>query len=108
MPPEQMPRKAGALWLGGNRRQRRGSDRFRAAYRGCSVGHRIGHEPFLLGPVQPPRLAPGVLKGDLYFYSEEHDMRETAKEIDTNKVPLYLLTGGSMRSSGPNSSHGRK
>jgi hypothetical protein len=35
-------------------------------------------------------------------------MRETAKEIDTNKVPFYLLTGGSMRSSGPNSSHDRK
>ncbi|GEL18308.1 alpha/beta fold hydrolase [Pseudonocardia asaccharolytica] len=37
--------------------------------------------------------APGVLKGDLYFYSVEHDMRETVSEIDTSKVPLYLLTG---------------
>lgn len=37
--------------------------------------------------------APGVLKGDLYFYSIEHDMRETASEIDTSKVPLYMLTG---------------
>lgn len=37
--------------------------------------------------------APGVLKGDLYFYSIEHDMRETASEIDTSRVPLYLLTG---------------
>jgi pimeloyl-ACP methyl ester carboxylesterase len=37
--------------------------------------------------------APGVLKGDLHFYSVEHDMRETVSEIDTSKVPLYLLTG---------------
>lgn len=37
--------------------------------------------------------APGVLKGDLYFYSMEHDMRETVSDIDTSKVPLYLLTG---------------
>jgi pimeloyl-ACP methyl ester carboxylesterase len=37
--------------------------------------------------------APGVLKGDLYFYSVEHDMRETVSEIDTSRVPLYLLTG---------------
>lgn len=37
--------------------------------------------------------APGVLKGDLYFYSVEHDMRETVQQIDTTKVPLYLLTG---------------
>lgn len=35
---------------------------------------------------------PGVLKGDLYFYSVEHDMRETAKDIP-GKVPLYMLTG---------------
>jgi hypothetical protein len=34
-----------------------------------------------------------AIKGDLYFYSEEHDMRETVNEIDTQKVPLYLLTG---------------
>lgn len=37
--------------------------------------------------------APGVLKGDLYFYSMEHDMRETVSEIDTQKAPLYMLTG---------------
>lgn len=37
--------------------------------------------------------APGVLKGDLYFYSVEHDMRESVSLIDTTKVPLYLLTG---------------
>jgi len=37
--------------------------------------------------------APGVIKGDLYFYSVEHDLRETASLIDTRGVPLYLLTG---------------
>jgi pimeloyl-ACP methyl ester carboxylesterase len=37
--------------------------------------------------------APGVTNGDLYFYSVEHDMRDTVGEIDTTKVPLYLLTG---------------
>lgn len=37
--------------------------------------------------------APGVLKGDLYFYSVEHDMRDTVSRLDTTKVPLYLLTG---------------
>jgi pimeloyl-ACP methyl ester carboxylesterase len=37
--------------------------------------------------------APGVTNGDLYFYSVEHDMRATVGEIDTTKVPLYLLTG---------------
>ncbi|HET7479112.1 MAG TPA: alpha/beta hydrolase [Rubrobacteraceae bacterium] len=37
--------------------------------------------------------APGVLKGDLYFYPMEHDMREKVSEIDTSMVPLYLLTG---------------
>ncbi|MQA16018.1 MAG: alpha/beta fold hydrolase [Pseudonocardiaceae bacterium] len=37
--------------------------------------------------------APGVLKGDLYFYSAEHDMRETVSTLDTGKVPLYMLTG---------------
>jgi pimeloyl-ACP methyl ester carboxylesterase len=37
--------------------------------------------------------APGVLKGDLYFYSAEHDMRETVSQIDTSGTPLYLLTG---------------
>lgn len=37
--------------------------------------------------------APRVLKGDLYFYSVEHDMRETVSEIDTSAVALYMLTG---------------
>jgi pimeloyl-ACP methyl ester carboxylesterase len=37
--------------------------------------------------------APGVLKGDLYFYSVEHDMRETVSKLDTQRVPLYMLTG---------------
>jgi pimeloyl-ACP methyl ester carboxylesterase len=34
-----------------------------------------------------------VLKGDLYFYSVEHDMRETVSKLDTERVPLYMLTG---------------
>ncbi|HEX2172550.1 MAG TPA: alpha/beta fold hydrolase, partial [Dehalococcoidia bacterium] len=37
--------------------------------------------------------APWVLKGDLYFYSVEHDMRETVSKLDTQRVPLYMLTG---------------
>jgi pimeloyl-ACP methyl ester carboxylesterase len=37
--------------------------------------------------------APGVTNGDLYFYSVEHDMRDTLSNIDTRRVPLYLLTG---------------
>ncbi len=40
---------------------------------------------------------PGVVKGDLYFYSIEHDMRGDSKKpcaaIDTSKTPLYMLTG---------------
>ena len=37
--------------------------------------------------------APGVLKGDLYFYSVDHDMRETVHKIDTKKCPVFMLTG---------------
>ena len=37
--------------------------------------------------------APGVLYGDLYNYSVEHDMSETVSEIDTNKCMVYMLTG---------------
>lgn len=36
---------------------------------------------------------PGVLKGDLYFYSVDHDMRETVHEIDTSKCMVYMMTG---------------
>jgi pimeloyl-ACP methyl ester carboxylesterase len=37
--------------------------------------------------------APGILKGDLYFYSVDHDMRETVHKIDTKKCPVFMLTG---------------
>jgi pimeloyl-ACP methyl ester carboxylesterase len=37
--------------------------------------------------------APGVTNGDLYFYSVEHDLRDSAAEIDARNTPLYLLTG---------------
>jgi pimeloyl-ACP methyl ester carboxylesterase len=36
---------------------------------------------------------PGIFKGDLYFYSVDHDMRETVQKIDTKKCPLFMLTG---------------
>lgn len=37
--------------------------------------------------------APGVLKGDLYFYSVDHDMRQTVSGIDTSRCMVYMLTG---------------
>jgi pimeloyl-ACP methyl ester carboxylesterase len=37
--------------------------------------------------------APPVFKGDLYYYSVDHDLTETAEQIDTSKVAVYLLTG---------------
>ncbi|MGE0822270.1 MAG: alpha/beta fold hydrolase [Candidatus Binatia bacterium] len=37
--------------------------------------------------------APPVFKGDLYYYSVDHDLRQTADQIDTSKVAVYLLTG---------------
>ncbi|MGB9985776.1 alpha/beta fold hydrolase [Salarchaeum japonicum] len=37
--------------------------------------------------------ANGVLKGDLYYYSMEHDYRETASDIDATQVPMYLMNG---------------
>ena len=37
--------------------------------------------------------APPVFRGDLYYYSQEHDLTETAKEIDTKKCAVYLLGG---------------
>jgi pimeloyl-ACP methyl ester carboxylesterase len=36
--------------------------------------------------------APGVFKGDLYFYSVDHDFRELCDKISGN-VPMYLMTG---------------
>jgi len=37
--------------------------------------------------------APPVFKGDLYYFSIDHDLRETARQIDTSRVAVYLLTG---------------
>jgi pimeloyl-ACP methyl ester carboxylesterase len=37
--------------------------------------------------------APPVFKGDLYYFSIDHDLRETARQIDTARVAVYLLTG---------------
>ncbi|HLY38720.1 MAG TPA: alpha/beta hydrolase [Candidatus Binatia bacterium] len=37
--------------------------------------------------------APAVFKGDLYYFSVDHDLRETARRIDTRKCAVYLLTG---------------
>lgn len=35
---------------------------------------------------------PGIFKGDLYFYSVDHDFRDRCGEISGN-VPMYLMTG---------------
>jgi pimeloyl-ACP methyl ester carboxylesterase len=38
--------------------------------------------------------APPVMKGDVYYYSADHDLTEVdARRIDTSKVAVYLLTG---------------
>ena len=37
--------------------------------------------------------APGVFRGDLHYYTVDHDLRERAKDIDTTKTPLYILSG---------------
>jgi pimeloyl-ACP methyl ester carboxylesterase len=37
--------------------------------------------------------APPVFKGDLYYYSVDHDLTQTAEQIDTSRVAVYLLTG---------------
>jgi len=36
---------------------------------------------------------PGIFKGDLYFYRVDGDLRPVLAEIDTERCPLYLLTG---------------
>lgn len=37
--------------------------------------------------------APGILAGDTYYYSYDHDLtEEQARQIDTSKVPVFLLT----------------
>jgi pimeloyl-ACP methyl ester carboxylesterase len=37
--------------------------------------------------------APAVFKGDLHYYTVEHDLTEMAATIDTAKTALYVLTG---------------
>ena len=37
--------------------------------------------------------APPTFKGDLYYYSIDHDLTHTAEQIDGARVPIYLLTG---------------
>jgi pimeloyl-ACP methyl ester carboxylesterase len=37
--------------------------------------------------------APVVFAGDLNYYGVEHDLRETAQNIDTSKCMLYVLSG---------------
>ncbi|HEY6393914.1 MAG TPA: alpha/beta hydrolase [Candidatus Binataceae bacterium] len=37
--------------------------------------------------------APPVFKGDLYYYSVDHDLARTADKIDATRTPLYLMTG---------------
>jgi pimeloyl-ACP methyl ester carboxylesterase len=37
--------------------------------------------------------APPVFKGDLYYYSIDHDLNDTANKIDATRTPLYLMTG---------------
>ena len=36
---------------------------------------------------------PGVFKGDLHFYMIDGDIRDKISKIDTDKCPVYLLTG---------------
>jgi pimeloyl-ACP methyl ester carboxylesterase len=37
--------------------------------------------------------APPVFKGDLYYYSVDHDLTQTAEQIDTSKTAVYILCG---------------
>jgi len=37
--------------------------------------------------------APAVFKGDLYYYSIDHDVRETARTIDTARISVDILNG---------------
>jgi len=37
--------------------------------------------------------APPTFKGDLYYYSIDHDLTKTAEQIDTSKVAVYILCG---------------
>jgi pimeloyl-ACP methyl ester carboxylesterase len=37
--------------------------------------------------------APPVFKGDLYYYSVDHDLSQTAGQIDSSRVAVYILSG---------------
>lgn len=37
--------------------------------------------------------APPVFKGDLYYYSVDHDLTETAGDIDTTQTSVYIMCG---------------
>lgn len=37
--------------------------------------------------------ATGVFKGDLYYYSVDHDYRDKLNQIDTTECPLYIMNG---------------
>ena len=37
--------------------------------------------------------APAVFSGDLNYYGVEHDLREVAGDIDTDKCMFYILSG---------------
>jgi len=37
--------------------------------------------------------ATGVFKGDLYFYSVDHDYREKLGDVDATRCPLYVVNG---------------
>ncbi len=36
---------------------------------------------------------PGIYRGDTYFYSVDWDLRGREEELDTNRCPVFLLTG---------------
>ena len=36
---------------------------------------------------------PGIFKGDLYFYWKDGHFDDRSAEIDTNRCPVYLLSG---------------
>ena len=37
--------------------------------------------------------APMVFGGDLAYYNDEHDVSETARTVDTRRIPVYILGG---------------
>ncbi len=58
----------------------------------------------LMSPASPENLrhetswvysqgAPPTFKGDLYYYSVDHDLTKTAEQIDTSKTAVYILCG---------------